>query len=177
MSKRDEFINGANSLRLAQIKESLERLRDTGFEREVELLESEVIELRRKIGIVYDSAEPLFLANLQRKMQHQNAAMARHKALEEYKLSLVKWARKTYLKDRKESADDNKNVRSKRHGKSNAADWLLRLYEEDRAVEQDDQAIPQNAESANDHGSPEPPVKPVFNATRNFFYQAIKNLS
>ncbi|CAB0151390.1 hypothetical protein PSI9734_01778 [Pseudidiomarina piscicola] len=177
MSKRDEFIKGPNALRLAQIEQSLQRVKDAGFEREAELLRSEIELLRQKAGTVYDSVEPVFDENVKRRGQPKNAATARHEGLEEYRTCLRKWAVDMYLKDRKESDSLGRSYRSKREGKNNAADWLLKLFKADRKVEKDKNAIPKNAETGNHHGSPEPPSKPKFKATKNFFYKAIQNFS
>lgn len=177
MSKRDEFIKGPNALRLAQIEQSLQRINDTDFEREAELLRSEIEMLRQKAGAVYDSVEPVFDENVKRRKQPKNAATARHQGLEDYKHNLRMWAVDTYLADRKKAEKEGLPSRSKREGKSNAADWLLKLFEEDRQVEKDKDAIPRNAETGNHHGSPEPPSKPKFKATKNFFYKAIQNFS
>lgn len=177
MSKRDEFIKGPNALRLAQIEQSLQRIKDAGFEREAELLKSEIEMLRQKAGAVYDSVEPVFDENVKRRKQPKNAATARHQGLEEYKNRLREWAADTYLADREKMKKKGHPSRSKREGKSNAADWLLKLYEEDRQVEKEKDAIPKNAETGNHNGSPEPPLKPKFNPTKNFFYKAIQNFS
>ncbi|MDN7125906.1 hypothetical protein J6J08_00730 [Pseudidiomarina sp. 1APR75-33.1] len=177
MSKRDEFIKGPNVLRLAQIEQSLQRVKDAGFEREAELLRSEIEMLRQKAGAVFDSVEPVFDENVKRRRQPKNAATARHQGLEDYKHSLRMWAVDIYLADRDKAEKKGHPSRSKREGKSNAADWLLKLYEEDRQVEKEKDAIPRNAETGNHNGSPEPPLKPKFNPTKNFFYKAIQNLS
>ena len=177
MSKRDEFIKGPNALRLAQIEHSLQRIKDAGFEREAELLKSEIEVLRQKAGAVYDSVEPVFSDNVKRRKQPSSAATARHKGLEEYRTRLRKWAVMMYLQDREESDSLGRSYRSKREGKSNAADWLLELFKEDRKVEKEKNAVPRNADTGNHNGSPQPPIKPKFNASKNFFYKAIQNLS
>lgn len=177
MSKRDEFIKGPNALRLAQIEQSLERIEVAGLKREAELLRSEIEILRQKAGAVYDSVEPVFDENVKRRKQPKNAATIRHQGLEEYRTCLRKWAVDMYLKDRKESDSLGRSYRSKREGKNSAADWLLKMFKDDRKVEKEKDAVPRNAETGNHYGSPEPPADRSFKATKNFFYDAIRKNS
>lgn len=177
MSKRDEFIKGPNALRSKQLELSLQRIRDAGFEEEAELLKSEIEQLRQRAGAVYDSVEPVFSDNLKRKKQPRSAATARHLGLEEYKNQLRHWAVNMYCRDRAEAENHGRSVRSKREGKNNAADWLLELYEKDRAFEREPKGEPVDAEMGNLFGSPQPPENRSFQPKKNFFYEAIKEKS
>ena len=177
MSKRDEFIKGPNALRLAQIEQSLQRIKDAGFEREAELLKSEIETLRQKAGAVYDSVEPVFSDNVKRKNQPRNAAMERHRSLDEYKEQLRKWAKDKYEQDKQWRLFNEKFVRLKKDGNNSADEWLLKLYLEDRKFERESNGDPEDEKEGNLHGSPEPPANRNFKATKNFFYDAIRKNS
>lgn len=174
MSKRDEFIKGPNVLRLAQIEQSLQRVKDAGFEREAELLRSEIEMLRQKAGAVFDSVEPVFDENVKRRKQPKNAATVRHQGLEEYKQRLREWAIHKYLQDREDAFENDRSYRSKRDGKNNAADWLKDCYEKDRDFEKKPNGTPIDADMGNLFGSPPPPENRSFRPKKNFFYDAIK---
>lgn len=177
MSKRDEFIKGPNTLRLAQIEQSLERIKDAGLEREAELLKSEIEILREKAGAVYDSAAPVFEANVKWRKQPKNAATVRHQGLEEYKQRLREWAVIKYLQEREEAFKNDRIYRSKREGKNNAADWLKDCYDKDREFEKEPNGKPVDADMGNLFGSPPPPENRSFKPKKNFFYDAIKEKS
>lgn len=177
MSKRDEFIKGPNALRLAQIEQSLQQIKDAGFEREAELLKSEIEMLRQKTGTVYDSVEPVFSDNVKRKNQPRNAAMERHRSLDEYKEQLRKWAKDKYEQDKQWRLRNEKFVRLKKNGNNSADGWLLELYLEDRKFERESNGEPKDEKEGNLHGSPEPPANRNFKASKNFFYDAIRKNS
>ncbi|EAQ32577.1 hypothetical protein [Idiomarina baltica] len=179
MSQRDEFIKGPNALRLAQIEQSLQRIKDAGFEREAELLRSEIEMLRQKAGAVYDSVEPVFKANVKWRKQPKNAALARHRSLDDYKFELREWALQKYLQEKQWRRDNEKVMRPKKDAPNSADEWLLKLYWEDRKFESETETDgkPIDATMGNLHGSPEPPIERKFKPTKNFFYKAIQNLS
>lgn len=174
MSKRDEFLKGPNALRLAQIEQSLKRIKDAGFVREAELLKSEIELLRHKAGDVYDSVGPVFDENVKRRRQPRNAATVRHQGLEEYKQRLREWAVIKYLQDREEAFKNDRIYRSKREGKNNAADWLKERYYKDREFEKESNGKPVDPDMGNLFGSPPPPENRSFQPKKNFFYDAIK---
>lgn len=176
MSKRDEFIKGPNALRLAQIEQSLQRIKDAGFECEAELLRSEIEMLRQKAGAVYDSVEPVFDENVKRRKQPRNAAMERHSSLKEHKDKLRKWASDKYEQDKQWRLENDKFLRPKKAGNMNAAKWLLDLYDDDRDFEEESNGEPLDPEG-NHNGSPQVPAGLTFEPTINFFYNAIKKKS
>ncbi|MFS6536894.1 hypothetical protein V6D52_06255 [Idiomarina loihiensis] len=176
MSERDEFIKGPNVLRLAQIEQSLQRIKDAGFEREAELLRSEIEVLRQKAGAVYDSVEPVFSDNVKRRNQPRNAAMERHRSLEEYKEELRKWALDKYEQDKQWRLENDKFLLPKKAGNKNAAKWLLGLYDDDRGFEKESKGEPLDPEG-NHNGSPQVPAGRTFEPSINFFYEAIKKKS
>lgn len=177
MSKRDEFIKGPNALRLAQIEQCLQRIKDAGFEREAELLKSEIEILRQKAGAVFDSVEPVFSDNVKRRKQPKNAALARHRSLDDYKNELREWALHKYLQEQQWRRDNERVLRPKKDGPNSADEWLLKLYWEDRKFEIEPDGKPTDAVMGNLHGSPEPPTERKFKPSKNFFYKAIQNYS
>lgn len=183
MNKKDA-THGVNALRIGFIEQALIKVYVNGLASEAELLNDEIKRLRRLAGIQFDANADLFDELKQKKRQPSLAAKARADKEKPYKEKLKEWAIQTYQTEQLRRRENGLTTLPKRSdsGAENAATWLLKLYNEDRHMENNPNQTEALHESGNIHGSPCPngendedqPVK--FKATYNFFYQSLKNL-
>lgn len=174
MTKKSHIF-GKNMLRIAMIDDALQKLVNNGFAKEAELLSDEIQRLYKLTGLHYEAGNKLFSKLKLKQQQPADAARIKNQKYMPYKTELSKWAKETYLKEKKRRLDGDLNKLNKKpEGNKNAPAWLLGLFNEDRNIESSGSIG--NLECGNNNGSPEIPADIKFRPTKNFFYKIIRNL-